>query len=87
MVLSAPETIEIENLKHSHELQILDRKEEIAKSEHQRALERLEREYEVAKISFKSDPAMINVLNVIAHNIDDLRVSLNTNPVKGMRYP
>jgi len=87
MVLSGQETMDTENLKHSHELQILDRKEDIAKEEHKRSIERLAREYDIAIVSARADPKMIETLNVIASNINDLTVSLRTYPVQVMRSP
>ena len=68
MVLSGLEAIEIENLKHAHELQILDRKEEISKAEHGRNLERLAIENEIAKISGRSDERVVQALENIGES-------------------
>lgn len=72
MVLTASETIEIENLKHAHELQILNRKEEISKAEHEREMERMVIQREIAVISAKSDPELINVLTEIKDSINHI---------------
>ena len=72
MVLTASETIEIENLKHSHELQLLDIKDKISQSEHERRMKKeleLERQISVARTS---DPKMIEVLEGIRRGIEEI---------------
>ena len=75
MVLTASETIEIENLKHSHELQILNRKEEISKSEHERSMERLKLEKEIAVIPRinVSDERVVKALEGIDYSLEQIQ--------------
>ena len=75
MVLTASETIEIENLKHSHELQILNRREEIAKSEHERSMGRLKLEKEIAvipKITIE-DERVVKALENLSYYLEQIQ--------------
>ena len=65
MVLTASETIEIENIKHAHELQILNRKEEISKEEHKRDMEKFAMQKEIAILGSKADDRLVNALTEI----------------------
>ena len=71
MVLTASETIEIENLKHSHELQLLDIKDKISQSEHERRMKELELERQIS-VARTSDPKMIEVLEGIRRGIEEI---------------
>ncbi|MEK9206957.1 MAG: hypothetical protein AAB922_00620, partial [Patescibacteria group bacterium] len=68
---TASETIEIENLKHSHELQLLDIKDKISQSEHERRMKELELERQIS-VARTSDPKMIEVLEGIRRGIEEI---------------
>lgn len=66
MVLTATETIEIENLKHSHELQLLEVKDKISQSEHERRMKELEMERQISGVRNITDPRLIESLDGIS---------------------
>jgi len=86
MVFTAAETIDIENLKHSHELQILEVRDKFAQNEHGRKMNELELERQISSVRNITDPRLIEALTLISSSIVDLRIMFKQDPIKVMNW-